>query len=72
MMNLKECYEGVKALDPDLDIESFEIVEEVSRIRQYWRPETVRVVLLAESHVICEVCLLSRLRREQSSSVCSP
>jgi len=51
MMNLKECYEGVKGLDPDLDIESFEIVEEVWRIRQYWRPETVRVVLLAESHV---------------------
>jgi len=50
-MNLKECYDGVKALSPSLDIEPFEIVEEVARIRQFWRPERVRVVLLAESHV---------------------
>ena len=50
-MNLKECYDGVKALAPGLDIEPFEIVEEVARIRQFWRPERVRVVLLAESHV---------------------
>jgi hypothetical protein len=50
-MNLRECYDGVKALSPSLDIEPFEIVEEVARIRQFWRPEIVRVVLLAESHV---------------------
>ncbi len=49
-MSLRECYEGVRRLDPDLKIDSFEVAEEVSRIRQFWKPETVRVVLLAESH----------------------
>ena len=49
-MNLRECYEWVRRIDPDLDIDSFEVAEEVSRLRQFWKPETVRVVLLAESH----------------------
>ena len=49
-MNLRECYEYVRRIDPDLDIDAFEVAEEVSRLRQFWKPETVRVVLLAESH----------------------
>ncbi len=49
-MDLRECYEWVRRIDPDLDIDSFEVAEEVSRLRQFWKPETVRVVLLAESH----------------------
>ena len=50
-MNLRDCYDEVRRLDSGLEIDSLEVVEEVSRIRQFWKPETVRVVLLAESHV---------------------
>ncbi len=50
-MNLRECYDRLKKLRSDLDIDSFEIVEEVARLRESWKPEKVRVVLLAaESH----------------------
>src|SRR6266516_1132984 len=49
-VNLRECYDGLKNLKPDFDIDSFEIVEEVARLRDLWKPEKVRVVLLAESH----------------------
>ncbi len=34
-MNLRECYEWVRRIDPDLDIDSFEVAEEVSRLRQF-------------------------------------
>jgi hypothetical protein len=50
-MDLRECYDGIKRLNPDLDLDSYEVVEEVSRIRELWRPKEIRVVLLAESHV---------------------
>jgi hypothetical protein len=49
-VNLSECYNGLKKLNLDLDIDSSEIVEEVSRMRELWKPRRVRVVLLAESH----------------------
>ena len=49
-MSLKDCYERIMRLDPDLEIDSFDVAEEVCRIRQFWKPESVRVVLLAESH----------------------
>jgi hypothetical protein len=49
-VNLRECYDGLRKLTSDLDIDSFEIVEEVARMREFWKPEKVRVVLLAESH----------------------
>ncbi len=50
-MDLRQCYDGIKGLTPNLDLDSYEVVEEVSRIRELWRPKKVRVVLLAESHV---------------------
>lgn len=50
-MNLKECYDEVRRLDPNLDVDSLEVAEEVNRIRKFWKPETVKIVLLAESHV---------------------
>jgi hypothetical protein len=36
-------------------VESIEIAEEVERLRSAWRPVSVRVVLLAESHVYTSV-----------------
>ncbi len=33
------------------DIDSYNVVEEVERYRRFWKPNKVRVVLLAESHV---------------------
>ena len=50
-LDLRQCYDGIKGLTPNLDLDSYEVVEEVSRIRELWRPKKVRVVLLAESHV---------------------
>jgi hypothetical protein len=47
--SLRQCYDSIKGLVDPAD--SLEIVEEVERYRNLWRPETVRVVLLAESHV---------------------
>ncbi len=49
-MNLRECYDGLKKLGPNLDIDSLDIVEEVAKMRHQWKPGKVRVVLLAESH----------------------
>jgi len=49
-MNLRDCYDEVRRLDSGLEIDSLEVVEEVSRIRQFWKPESVKVFLLAESH----------------------
>src|SRR5438132_8158422 len=48
-MTLGSCYEGVVKMGCDID--SYKVVEEVERYRQFWRPNRVRVVLLAESHV---------------------
>ena len=47
---LKECYEGVRRLFPSFEVDKFDIANEVSRLRETWKPETTKVVLLAESH----------------------
>ena len=47
--SLKECYEKVTGLAHNLD--ELDVVEEVERYRTFWKPDTVRVLLLAESHV---------------------
>src|SRR6266487_7163851 len=48
-MSLASCYEGLVKMRYDID--SYDTVEEVERHRRFWRPDKVRVVLLAESHV---------------------
>lgn len=47
--NLKQCYDTIKGTVDSAD--PLEVVEEVEKYRSLWRPETVKVVLLAESHV---------------------
>jgi hypothetical protein len=47
---LKSCYEQIRQILGN-DIEPYESVALVERYRQYWRPTTIRVILLAESHV---------------------
>jgi hypothetical protein len=47
---LRSCYDEMVKL-PGLNVESFESVKLVEEYRRYWRPEKVRVLLLAESHV---------------------
>ncbi len=50
-MQLKECYDGISRLSASHDVDSLQVVEEVSRLRDQWRPEKIKFVLLAESHV---------------------
>jgi hypothetical protein len=47
---LQHCYEQLKKVI-DGPLEPFEIVCEVQKYREYWKPENVKIVLLAESHV---------------------
>ena len=52
-MSLREAYDATAAalrrhgVTPD----SFRVVQQVEALREYWRPDTACVVLLAESHV---------------------
>ena len=48
-MSLASCYEGI--VKAGYDVDSYEVMKEVERYRQFWRPDKVIVVLLAESHV---------------------
>ncbi|WP_319419325.1 hypothetical protein [Pleurocapsa sp. FMAR1] len=50
MNELYACYERMVNL-LGTDAEPFESVELVEQYRQFWRPDNVRVVILAESHV---------------------
>lgn len=47
---MRECYDGLKELIGQ-SIEPFAIVQTVDEYRMYWKPEKVRIILLAESHV---------------------
>jgi hypothetical protein len=47
---LQQCYERLKKV-VNGPLESFEIVREVQKYREYWKPDNVKLVLLAESHV---------------------
>ncbi len=47
---LKRCYKQIRQILGN-DIEPYESVALVERYRRYWKPTTIRVVLLAESHV---------------------
>lgn len=49
---LRQCYDRIRqAMGNDI-IEPFESVALVEAYRQYWRPDNVRIVLLAESHLL--------------------
>ena len=50
-MSLHSCWEKLRRDIAWNDWENLGTVELVERYRQFWRPERVRVVLLAESHV---------------------
>ncbi len=50
MKKLRSCYEKLRPIIGK-DIEPYESVELVEKYRQYWKPNRVRVLLLAESHV---------------------
>jgi hypothetical protein len=49
MDQLRDCYERLRHIAGP-GIESFDVVRTVEEYRQYWRPERVRLLLLAESH----------------------
>ena len=48
---LASTYELIHQSISNAKIDSLEVVKQVEEYRQYWRPEKVNVVLLAESHV---------------------
>jgi hypothetical protein len=51
MMGLERAYTRVKEIIRPDRTECLDVVKQVERLRSTWRPERVRVVLLAESHV---------------------
>lgn len=51
-MDLKYTYQEIQKIFKD--IESFESVKLVEKYRQYWKPEKVKTILLAESHVFTD------------------
>jgi hypothetical protein len=48
--NLLKTYQRLAAL-PGVQIEPFEVISTVEHYRHYWKPETVKTILLAESYV---------------------
>jgi hypothetical protein len=48
--NLKETYVIPKREFPQLDLETFLVVENTISNRFFWKPETFRIILFAESH----------------------
>ena len=48
---LGKTYELLQQSLPDAGLESLEVVKQVEGYRQFWKPQEVNVVLLAESHV---------------------
>lgn len=53
-MGLRQAYEKIKSysLEKSIEIDSLKVVQEVERLRNYWKPENPNVILLAESHVL--------------------
>jgi hypothetical protein len=50
MPNLKNCYDELSQIAGS-DMEPYSSVQLVEEYRQYWKPDNVKVILLAESHV---------------------
>ena len=50
-LDLRTCYDEIKKIALDQILDSFEVVKEVDRYRDFWKPQKPRIILLAESHV---------------------
>jgi hypothetical protein len=52
-MTLKQAYDKIIEFikNQNVKVDSFQVVNEVDKYRNYWKPERVNVILLAESHV---------------------
>lgn len=48
---IEETYKEIKACFPLLRVDSLKVIKDVIRHRNFWKPEEVKTVLLAESHV---------------------
>lgn len=49
---IERIYQAIRKYVPqDAPIDSVEVVKQVEQYRQFWKPEEIKVVLLAESHV---------------------
>jgi len=49
--NINKTYEIIKSQYPNMTIDSLNVVRDVIKHRNYWKPEKVKTLLLAESHV---------------------
>jgi hypothetical protein len=58
LTTLRDAYDQLGRLLPE--VESIEALERAEAHREFWRPENVRVVLLAESHVFTGAADLER------------
>ena len=54
-MSLEKVYFEINSKFSDFDLEPFHIVKSVSEHRFFWKPEKVRILLLAESHVYTSI-----------------
>jgi len=50
-LDLRLSYHEIKRVAPYQLLDSFEVVKEVDRYRDSWKPQKPRILLLAESHV---------------------
>lgn len=51
-MSLEEAYSAIKtSIGNRLEFESFKVVKSVDEHRNFWKPDKIRTLLLAESHV---------------------
>jgi hypothetical protein len=54
--DLRNCYDQIANIaNLSGSLESFNVIEMVDKYRNYWKPEKVKVILLAESHVFTQI-----------------
>ncbi len=50
--SIEKTYKTIQeSISQDISIDSLEVVKQVEEYRQFWKPEKINVILLAESHV---------------------
>ena len=54
MNDLKATYDSILKIGNSLKFESFDVVKIVNEYRNYWRPDKIETILLAESHVFTD------------------
>jgi len=63
-MSLEKAYLDIKTKFEDvLELEPFDVVRTVDEHRNFWKPEKVRVLLLAESHVYTSITKHNNIMR---------